>query len=84
MTDEELTPWEQKEKLEELEEELRARGLPSPSDSVWDHGDQNRIVNPMSTPYPPPYDPGPSTKPHEQCRNIVIDDSSWFDHSFFC
>ena len=32
----ELTPWEQKEKLEEMEEELRARGLPSPSDAVWD------------------------------------------------
>ena len=63
MTDEELTPWEQKEKLEELEEELRARGLPSPSDAEWDHGNKNRIVNPMSTPYPPPYDPGPSVKP---------------------
>ena len=61
MPHDELTPWEQKEKLEELEEELRARGLPSPSDAVWDDGDsKSQIVNPTSAPYPPPYDPGKS------------------------
>ena len=58
-----LTPWEQKERLEEIEEELRARGFPKPSDAVWDDGDKNRIVNPMSAPYPPPYDAGRSVKP---------------------
>lgn len=63
MTDNDLTPWEEKERLEELEEELRARGLPSPSDAVWDEGDsKKRIVDPASAPYPPPYDPGPSAE----------------------
>jgi len=61
MTDE-PSPWEQKEKLEEIEKELRARDLPSLSDAAWDHDDQKRIVKPMSTPFPPPYDPGPSGK----------------------
>ncbi len=63
MTDD-LTPWEEKERLEELEEELRARELPSPSDVVWDDGyNKNQIVDPASTLYPPTYDPGPSVKP---------------------
>lgn len=67
MTDHDLTPWEEKERLEELEEELRARGLPSPSDAVWDDSDnKNQIVDPASTTYPPPYDPGPSVKPDDE------------------
>jgi hypothetical protein len=61
MADEERTPWEQKEKLEE---ELRVRDLLSSSDAEWDHGNKNRIVNPMSTQYPPPYDPGSSVEPN--------------------
>ena len=54
-----LTPWE--------EEELRARRLSSPLDAVWDNGQGNsQIVNPASTPYPPPYDPGPSAMPDDE------------------
>lgn len=74
MTDE-LSPWEQKEKLEELEEELRARGFPSPSDAVWDDGGgKSQIVNPMSTTYPPPYDPGPSVKPDVDDDGVASSD----------
>jgi hypothetical protein len=64
MTDDECTPWEKMELLNEHEEEpRRARGLPNPSDAEWDHGGRSQVVNPNSAPYPPPYDPGSSNKP---------------------
>lgn len=63
MPDHDLTPWEEKERLEELEERLRELGLSSKAE--WDYGDQNRIVEPTSAPYPPPYDPGKSATPEE-------------------
>ena len=63
MPDEELTPWEEKERLEVLEEKLREIGLSSKPE--WDNGDQSRIVNPTNASYPPPYDPWKSVKPEE-------------------
>jgi hypothetical protein len=60
MTDDDLTPWEENERLEKIEEVLWARGLPSPSDAA---GGKSQIVNPASTTYPPPYDAGKSVEP---------------------
>lgn len=63
MTNDDFNPWEDNKRLEELEEELRARALLSPSDAAWDNsGSKSQPVNPASARYPPPYDLGESVK----------------------
>jgi len=75
MSDDELTPWEQKERLEELKEELQARGLPSPSEAEWDDGSgKSQIVYAASAPYPPPYDTGRSVEPDVDGRGVYFAD----------